>query len=171
MLRLSARLRGSLLAAIVLAPVANAQDKYRDPPEAIRRILDAEPLPIVNMSPDRSQLVLMRRPGLPSIEKVAAPDLKLGGLRFDPRTNGPTRTFEFTGIQLQAVSGGPPRTVAMTLPPRATLGNIRYGAPGDGPPTQLGAGNALRMALQRTGPGVHVRPCRARSAATGSDNT
>ena len=131
MVRLSALLRVSLLATIVLAPAAQAQDKYRDPPDAIRRILDAEPLPIASMSPDKTQLVLLRRPGLPSIEKVAAPDVKLGGLRFDPRTNGPTRTFDFIGIQLQAVSGGPARTVAMTLPPQATLGNIRWAPSGD----------------------------------------
>jgi len=131
MVRLRAPLRVSLIATLILAPAVQAQDKYRDPPDQIRRILDAEPLPIASMSPDKTQLVMLRRPGLPSIEKVAAPDVKLGGLRFDPRTNGPTRTFDFTGIQLQAVSGGPARTVAMTLPPQATLGNIRWAPSGD----------------------------------------
>ena len=150
MVRLRATFRAAGLAAIVLAPVANAQDKYRDPPDAIRRILDAEPLPIVNMSPDKSQLVLLRRPGLPSIEKVAAPDLKLGGLRFDPRTNGPTRTFDFTGIQLQAVSGGAPRTVSMTLPPQATLGNIRWAPSGDRFAFTVTTGNAITLWVANT---------------------
>ncbi|MGQ0646388.1 MAG: prolyl oligopeptidase family serine peptidase [Gemmatimonadaceae bacterium] len=129
--RLSAFLRLSVLALFAVVPAANAQEKYREPPEQIRRILDAEPLPIVSMSPDKSLLVLMRRPGLPSIEKVAAADLKLAGLRFDPRTNGPTRTFDFTGIQLQAVAGGQPRTVTMSLPAQSTLGNVRWSPAGD----------------------------------------
>ncbi len=121
----------SLVAGVAAPVAARAQDRYREPPDAIRRILDAEPLPIASMSPDRTQLVLLRRPGLPSIEKVAAPDVKLAGLRFDPRTNGPTRTFDFTGIQLQPVGGGAARTIAMTLPPQATLGNIRWSPRGD----------------------------------------
>ena len=72
MFRLPTSSRIILFGMVVTLPAAGAQEKYRDPPEAIRRILDAEPLPTVILSPDRSMLVLLRRPGLPSIEKVAA---------------------------------------------------------------------------------------------------
>ncbi|MGQ0765544.1 MAG: prolyl oligopeptidase family serine peptidase [Gemmatimonadota bacterium] len=111
--------------------MAGGQEVYRDPPDAIRRILDAEPLPSVVLSPDRALLVLMRRPGLPSIEKVAAPDLRLAGLRFDPLTSGPTRTVEFTGLQIQPVAGGAARAVTMSLPPEATIGAVRWSPAGD----------------------------------------
>jgi hypothetical protein len=150
MVRLSAPLRVSLLATVIVASGVQAQDKYRDPPDQVRRILDAEPLPIATMSPDKTQLVMLRRPGLPSIEKVAAPDVKLAGLRFDPRTNGPTRTFDFTGIQLQPVSGGAARTVAMTIPPQATLGNIRWAPSGDRIAFTVTTSNAITLWVANT---------------------
>lgn len=131
MSRVRASTRIAFWAMVIALPAAQAQERYREPPDAIRRILDAEPLPTVSVSPDRSMLVLLRRPGLPSIEKVAAADFKLAGLRFDPRTNGPTRSQEFTGIQLLPVAGGTPRTVNVAAPAGATLGSVRWSPAGD----------------------------------------
>src|SRR5262245_56862521 len=105
----------ALLAAASVT--AGAQEKYRDPPEPIKSILDAEPLPSVSVSPNKQVMLLMRRPGLPSIAKVATPDLRLAGIRFEPRTSGPTREFSYTGIQIQPMTGGQPRSVLLSLPP------------------------------------------------------
>ena len=42
--------------------------------------------------------------GLPSIADLAQPELRLAGLRFNPRTNGPSRGRYITSLMLQALS-------------------------------------------------------------------
>ena len=79
------RFSAILLSAVVLAPSATAQQRYQDPPQPIARILDTPPLPLVTVSPDRSTLLLVERTALPSIEEVAGPELRLAGIRLDPR--------------------------------------------------------------------------------------
>ena len=133
MLRRIVRFTALLVLPISLLPTADvaAQDKYRDPPEPIRRILDAEPTPAVSVSPDRTTLLLMRRPGLPPIAEVAAPEYRLAGIRFDPRSNGPTREFSVTGLSVMPVGGGAARPIALTLPAGATIANTRWSPKGD----------------------------------------
>jgi dipeptidyl aminopeptidase/acylaminoacyl peptidase len=101
--------RGAVLAAVAalfLAPARmHAQDGYKQPPDPIRQILDAEPTPLVSVSPDRSWLLLLERNALPSITEVAAPEVHLAGDRIDPRTNGRSRDITYKGLRLRGVAG------------------------------------------------------------------
>jgi dipeptidyl aminopeptidase/acylaminoacyl peptidase len=73
--------------------VAGAQDNngYQLPPEAIVSLIDAPQTPSVLLSPDSQTMLLLYRPGLPSIADLSQPELRLAGIRFDPSTNGPSR--------------------------------------------------------------------------------
>jgi dipeptidyl aminopeptidase/acylaminoacyl peptidase len=116
---------------VLAAPAAlTAQTGYRQPPAPIAQVLDAPATPTVAVSPDRSTLLLLDRPGLPPIAEVSAPELRLAGLRFDPRSSGPTRATAFTGVRLLPVAGGEPRAVQMTLPRGATLANLSWSPDG-----------------------------------------
>ena len=121
--------RAALLCLVAIAPVTLGAQGYRQPPAPIAQILDAPATPLVQVSPDRTTLLLLERPGLPSIADVSAPEYRLAGLRFDPVTSGPSRENNFTGLQLLPVSGGAPRRVAMTLPAGASIANVQW-APG-----------------------------------------
>ena len=114
------RLPLCFLSACVAAAPLSAQQRYQDPPQPIARILDAPPLPIVSVSPERTNLLLVERSALPSIEEIAAPELRLAGIRFDPRTSGPSRATTFRGFRLQPVSGSAERPI--TTPAGARLG-------------------------------------------------
>src|SRR5512145_1966781 len=81
--RTSTARAGAFALACVLAPALHAQTGYQQPPAPIARILDAEPLPAVSVSPDRRWLLHARREALPGIAEVAAPDVKVAGLRID----------------------------------------------------------------------------------------
>jgi len=105
-----------------------SQQGYRQPPRAIAQIIDAEPLPSVTMSPDRSTLLLLRRPGMPPIAEVAAPDLRLAGDRWNPRTNGSSRDVSFTGFRLRPTAAGEAEREIVT-PRGARLGSPTW-APG-----------------------------------------
>jgi hypothetical protein len=85
-----------ILAVTVLATVAglalpsaqSAQSGYLMPPKAIADIMDAEPLPGVSLSRDRTLMLLSYRRSMPTIAEVTAPWIGLAGSRINPRNNG-----------------------------------------------------------------------------------
>ena len=99
------------IAFLVIASPAFAQSGYRQPPAPIAQILNAPATPLVSVSPDRATLLLLERPGLPSIAEVSAPFLGMGGDRINPKTNGQARDPNFTGLTLRSVSGTAERRI------------------------------------------------------------
>lgn len=51
-------------------PVAGTTTGYLEPPQAIIDILEAEPAPVMTVSPARDVIAVMRRRSLPSIEEI-----------------------------------------------------------------------------------------------------
>jgi dipeptidyl aminopeptidase/acylaminoacyl peptidase len=101
---------------------------YLTPPKEIVDILDAEPIPTVTVSPNRDTLVLVSRRGMPSIEEVSQPMLRLAGLRINPRNNGPHRMPAGTGITLRTIAGGAERK--LTVPAGSRIGDISFSPDG-----------------------------------------
>ncbi len=87
-------------------PDALAQDGYMRPPEAIAKLIDAPSTPAVSIDSKAEWMVLMERPGYPSIEDVAAPELRIGGTRINPATNGRSRQNPMTGLSLRNIATG-----------------------------------------------------------------
>jgi dipeptidyl aminopeptidase/acylaminoacyl peptidase len=97
--------------------------KYQEPPKAIIDLVDVRPTPIVEASPDGpggQWLLIEAISGLPSISDLAQPELRLAGLRFNPRTNGPSRGRYMTALSLKALPDGVEKPVA-GLPPQAKI--------------------------------------------------
>jgi dipeptidyl aminopeptidase/acylaminoacyl peptidase len=113
--------------------VSSAQESggYRQPPEAIRAVLDAPPTPSVSISPDGSCLALLHLRGLPPIEDLAAPMLRLGGSRLNPLTSGPHGPRRVVGITLRSFPvGGGFEDRPVTLPEGANLSGLAWSADG-----------------------------------------
>lgn len=121
-MRLASVAAALVWAAAVAFPAA-AQDgavtNYRQPPDIIREILDTPPTPAVMVAPDGRTLVLLGRPGMPPIAELAEPELRLAGLRINPRTNGPSRTGHIDALTFQDIATGERREVE--LPPGARV--------------------------------------------------
>jgi dipeptidyl aminopeptidase/acylaminoacyl peptidase len=116
-----------LVAAVVLSAVPSlvtAQQGYRQPPAPIADILDAPQTPAVFVSPDRAWLLLAERASLPSIAELSEPELRLAGLRINPRTGGPSREVTGTGLRLRAIvaAKNAPRERRIETPPGARIG-------------------------------------------------
>ena len=75
---------------------ANAQAAagYQVPPAPLQAIVEQLSAPTVNLSPRRDLALMVSTPTLPSITEVAQPELKLAGLRINPRTYSQSR-FSF----------------------------------------------------------------------------
>jgi dipeptidyl aminopeptidase/acylaminoacyl peptidase len=97
-----------LAVALCCAVGAAAQETggYQMPPQVLADIMDAPPTPGVFLSPDKEWLLLLERPGFPSIEEVAQPEIRLAGLRINPRSNGPSRARNMNGLLFQKLSDG-----------------------------------------------------------------
>lgn len=94
-----------LLASAVFTSTAPAQETYYHKPiPAVEDVLNARPIPAVWLSPARDMLLIADRPGYPPLSDLAAPKLKLAGVRVNPKTNGPQRYSYFTSLTLKSLA-------------------------------------------------------------------
>lgn len=106
-----------LFFSTALATVEAQTDlKYQKPPQGIIDLVDVRPTPSVELSPgdgvEGRWLLIEAISGLPSMNDLAQPELRLAGLRFNPRTNGPSRGRYVTALSLKALPDGVERPVA-----------------------------------------------------------
>ena len=96
----------------LLSTAAFAATGYQTPPPELQAIVDAPRGPIFELGPKHRTALLIGLPGLPSISEVAAPELKLAGLRINPRTRAASR-FDFgNSLTLLDVATDKQRAVA-----------------------------------------------------------
>lgn len=105
----------AVLAALPLAALAQGSITYQKPPKAIADLLEAPPTPEVVVSPvakSAERTLLIEQPGgLLTIADLAQPELRLAGLRFNPRTDGPSRLPYVIGLKFKAMPAGKEVTV------------------------------------------------------------
>lgn len=103
------------VAALALPSAQSAQPAsgYLMPPKAIADIMDAEPLPGVQLSRNRATMLLSYRRSMPSIAEVTAPWIGLAGSRINPRTNGAQMINGTSSLVLKDVATGAERKLAL----------------------------------------------------------
>lgn len=94
-----------LLATLILMLLTSLAwgQNYQMPPKVIADMIDAPPTPGVSMDPNHEWVLILERPSMPGIEKLAQPELRLAGIRMNPRTNGPSRTRPYNGLKLKSL--------------------------------------------------------------------
>ncbi len=98
---------------------------YRMPAPELVALVDQPITPAVSISPDQEQMLFMHIPGLMTIEDLAQPELRIAGMRINPRTNGPSRARYYVRLVLRPVAGG--SQVPITgLPDKPKLGGVRW---------------------------------------------
>jgi len=119
-----------LLALLVGLPTPSiAQTTYQVPAPELARLVDVPPTPGLLLSPDRTFFLVTQQPDLPSIEELAQPELRLAGLRINPRIGGPSRANALTGLGIMAATGG--EVLPITgLPANPKLRNLAWNADG-----------------------------------------
>lgn len=110
----------SCIAALILAtaqaaatPVATG---YLEPPAEVIGLVDMAPPVEASVSPDGAILLLLERPALPSLVDLAAPELRLAGLRFNPDNHAPSQPRYFSELRLQSVDSEPAALEIRDLP-------------------------------------------------------
>ncbi len=119
-----------VLALFALPAVAQeAALAYQMPDQILADMIDAPPTPGVTTSPDGKWLLLLQRPGLPPISEVAAPELRLAGLRINPRSMGKSRQRALDGLAFQSLKDGKEIPVS-GLPQGAALTGVSWSPDG-----------------------------------------
>ncbi len=77
---------------------------YQLPPSAMADLIDAPPTPGASLSPTGHFMLLVQRPNLPSIEEVAQKELRLAGIRINPKTNGSSRSAYYNGLKIKSIT-------------------------------------------------------------------
>jgi len=109
----------------------NAQDglQYQSPPPAIAQLANAPQTPRVSVNGTNEWMLLMEQPGYPSIEELAQPELRLAGLRINPRTNGSSRSWSYNGLTLKNIQSGKAYPVT-GLPDEPQIENVSWSPDG-----------------------------------------
>lgn len=87
---------------------------YQKAPPLLKQMLDTPLLPVLRVSPDGQQFVLLTRRHWPELADLAESERRLAGLRLSPKTRTPSRQTEYIGLTLmdrdgqqQAIKGLP----------------------------------------------------------------
>ncbi len=109
----------------------NAQQSgYKRPPKDISDLIEAPQSPAVSLNASKDWMLLMEQPGYPSIDELSQPELRLAGLRMNPKTNGPSRSGYYTGLVLKEMKKNKDFEV-MGLPENPRISNVSWSVKGD----------------------------------------
>ncbi|MEZ5360223.1 MAG: prolyl oligopeptidase family serine peptidase [Candidatus Zixiibacteriota bacterium] len=120
------------LTLLILTPslILAQESGYKVPPKAVADIVDAPWTPRISLCPDHEWLLLRQYPGYPSIEEVSQPELRLGGLRLNPATNGQSREWYLTELGLKKIADGSEYEIS-GLPDKRHIMHISFSPKGD----------------------------------------
>jgi dipeptidyl aminopeptidase/acylaminoacyl peptidase len=106
---------------------AVAQDNltYQKPPKAIADLVDAPSTPRISLDSKGQRMLLLEVADLPVIAELAEPELRVAGLRINPRTNGPSRVSHYLGIRIRKVSSGE-EVAVKNMPANARISNVSW---------------------------------------------
>jgi dipeptidyl aminopeptidase/acylaminoacyl peptidase len=119
------------LAVVVFQQSAFANDvmRYQSPPQAMIDMVDAPLIPQTSLSPTNDWIMLLERPALPTVAELSQPELRLAGLRINPRNNDLARSSYATSIRFIRLSDRAERTVA-NLPMNARINDAVWSPDG-----------------------------------------
>ena len=97
----------ALLLMLMLNPLqAQKNGGYQSPPSSIADLVNAPQTPDVSLNGNGEWMILMEKPGYPSIDQLAQEELRIAGLRINPRTNGSSRSRSYNGLSLKNIKTG-----------------------------------------------------------------
>jgi dipeptidyl aminopeptidase/acylaminoacyl peptidase len=101
-----------LLHPWLAAGQAPANIIYQKPPQEILDLADVERPPIPLIDPANRYLVLLRVPAFRSLSELAQPELRLAGLRINPKNHDSSRAVYGVGAAIQEIATGRSRPVS-----------------------------------------------------------
>ncbi len=114
---------------IFFAISTKAQDNtsYQKPPKEILDLVDIERAPSVRMNEDKDFMILLYRDAYKSIKDLSQEEMRLGGLRIDPKTNIGSRVSYYNNIKIKGLRFKGATTIQIKgLPSQPKLSNFSW---------------------------------------------
>ncbi len=99
---------------------------YQTPAKAILDLVDVPLAPSVLMDEDKENMILLYRDAYKSIEELSQQELRLGGLRIDPKTNIGSRTTYYNKVAVRGVEKDTELKEVTGLPEKLKLANVNW---------------------------------------------
>ncbi len=104
---------------------AQVDKNYQKPPKEILDLVEAPPAPSVIIDDKGENVVLLYRDSYKSIQELSETEMRLGGLRINPKTNIGSRTNYYNNIEVKKATDKETTQVA-GLPQNARLSNFSW---------------------------------------------
>ncbi|HBT10116.1 MULTISPECIES: S9 family peptidase [Leeuwenhoekiella] len=115
----------SLFLLLTASVVAQVNLDYQKPPQEILDLVDVPRAPWVLMNTEGDTMLLMYRDSYKTIAGLSEEELRLGGLRINPKTNIGSRTTFYKNIKIKGIEETEAREIN-GLPEDAQLSNFNW---------------------------------------------
>lgn len=101
-----------------------AQSGYQTPPKSIADLANAPSTPSVRFSKNGDWMMIMESSDKPTIAELSVPELRIGGMRINPATSGPSRRSGVENLKIRKSLTG--EDIQITgLPSAPNMGSFR----------------------------------------------
>lgn len=100
------------------------QDGWQQAPAPIDEILQTPWTPAISLSPDRAWMAELERPALPPIDELAAPEVRVAGIKLNPSTHGPAQSRSYRALRLRSTERAQVQDIA--LPEDARINDLTW---------------------------------------------
>lgn len=119
-----------LLSLLLPVGALAAGTAYQEPVASLTELVDTPATPRSFVTPGRDALLVVGQPSLAPVAELAEPELRLAGLRINPRIDGRSRTRYGTSLSVVRLTDGVEQAIR-GLPRAPRIENLRF-APGGG---------------------------------------
>src|SRR5690606_11065844 len=118
--------------SLSLLAVVRGQENlnYQRPSQEILELAEAAPAPSVRITDSGEHMLLLQRSAYSSMETLSQGELRLAGLRIDPKTNIGSRTYYYNNITVHKIGdgkkGADTGTQVKGLPQNPRLANFNW---------------------------------------------
>ena len=119
----------TILSILFFFSIIKSQENYsyQKPPKEILELVDVRLPPRVLIDDNRSFIVYLYRDSYKSISELSDPEMKLAGLRLNPKSNSRSRTNYYNNIMISKINQiGEGAKQVKGLPELPKLANIRW---------------------------------------------
>jgi dipeptidyl aminopeptidase/acylaminoacyl peptidase len=118
-----------ILLFLFMTYFSDAQENltYQNPTKEILKLADVSLAPGVILNEAQTQMLLLFRDQYKSIEELSQEEMRLAGLRIDPKTNIGSRTYYYNNIQIKNISNSKNEPIQVDgLPSNPKLANFTW---------------------------------------------
>ena len=116
----------SLLFLLSIYSNGQVNSNYKTPKQALLDLIDINLAPSVIRNSDNSIMIFLYRPAYKNIEDLSRKELRLGGLRVDPKRHIGSRTTYFNKVQIIKLNESKNPKEVVGLPKSINLSNFQF---------------------------------------------